>query len=346
MALIAGSTYTYKEGIIDNKGIMLTIKNRAEEQGWIVLKYDVVDYDVLVLKAPDGSFCVGFQELTSILNEVYNIEVTMFKDFNDKNGIHNQLLSIPKDEHKGFNEGNHPPQLVCAADSTDMWLQITPDYISAIVKSPIDASPTKLYTTFYAGRFNSYAEKEQYFLPIFCGGSGQAEDNILTQDGKTPSDSSVNSLGFDTFSNYMFSRRDSPTSSSYRSGDYFLSPDGRWVPLGSGASGAVDSYPNLSTSNVPPYFQNATIFPIAGLMYATKGSMIDGEYILRPITIIGQPDYTEKSSMMGEIFNIYRVEDETLVAEDEIVVDGENYIVFHDVYRDLNSNNLFALKVI
>ena len=337
MALISGATYTYKESTTDNVGLMLVIKNRAVEQGWIELKNDTLNlFREVVLKAPDGSFCVGLSELTGA--NCYNIEIQIFKDFNDTVSLNSQLLSIPKDNFKNFQEGTHPPQIVCSVNTDMVWLQITPDYISCVVKNP-----TNVYTSFYAGRFNSYAQKEQYSLPLFCGGSGQSEDNIIVND--TPCDSSIDSLTFDSFSNYMFARRDLPTSSSWKSGDYFLTPDGRWSPLGYGTQ-SVDSYPTLSTSNLSTYFSNGTIFPIAALQHSTKGSMIAGEYLIRPVTIISNPDYAEKTTMMGEIFNIYRIEDETLNAEDEITVDGEDYIVFHDVYRDTNSNNLFCMKVI
>lgn len=341
MSLIAGATYTYKESVTDNRSIITTIRNKAEEQGWNVLDYVTGTWMHLVLKSPDGSFCLAFNELTNVAGNVYNVELQIFKDYDINKSIHSQLLSIQKQGYKGYTENKHPPQLVGGDTGQTLFLQITPDYITIVLETT-----NGNYTTLYGGRFLSYAEKEQYDLPLFAGGSGQAEDNVIARD--TPCDSYLDSLSFDTFSNFPFGRRDLPTNSSWKSGDYFLTPDGRWQELGSGASGSVDNYPTLSTSNVPVYFQNATIFPLSALMYSTQGDF-SGIPILRPVMILSQPEYlTEKTTIMGEVFNIFKVEHSSRItdANNTITIDNEEYFIFDDVYRDQNLNNMFALKVI
>lgn len=325
MALIENTINTYKDTFLDNKDFIFKIREIALSAGWTEKRYIQNERDELILCSKNGKCHVGFITLTDEENDISNIELQVFRDYNKDVGFNEQFLAIPK---FGINfeedQSQQPPQIILKSDEIDktMYVQISDDHIFAA------ASFDNLLNSCYLGYINAFSEEEQYSFPVFCGGNTQAKQAIEIEDTYTEKYNNIS----DTYSNFIFGRRNN---NNYCS-DYVMNSSGKWNKIGdSGTSGQLKQE-----------YTEANIFPMAANGYSkTKGSLNLNEIIIRKPIILSKPNADNTVDFLGDFKNLYIIESNLYENEEIIEIENSRYIVFQDCYRNTDFNNFFLLKI-
>lgn len=341
MALISGATNTYLETTGTLNEFFFKLNNLFIDRKWGILFYEGLEK--LIVANPTGEFYLAFTGYEDFANNIYSVEIQCFRDYDENKGIHTQRLSIPKRGYKTVDENLYPPQFAVGDFSTNnnCYIQITDDYISGTL---VDQS-NKDCRAFFAGKFLTYSDSQQYNLPLFVGGSTQTEDDVVIDDTPCePFDAQTN-----TTSNYMFGRRRVSTGSNHRVSDFVLTPSGEWQRLGILTSATIDTYPDINNDAFPLNFENSSVFPIASFLTRYAGNLNNG-IETENVKIFTKQRQNETTLFLGEIPNIKTVYFDGAGSfspvESIIQIDGEDYIVFRDVFRNLGLNNYYVMKVL
>lgn len=326
MALIENTINTYKDTFINNKDFIFKIREIALSVGWTEKRYIQSERDELILCSKDGKCHVGFITLTDDTNDISNIELQVFRDYNKDVSFHEQFLAIPK---FGINyeedEKSQPAQIILKSDELDktMYVQISDNHIFAA------ASFDNLLNSCYLGYINAFLEEEQYSFPVFCGGNTQAEQSISIEDTETEKYNNIS----DTYSNFIFGRRDY---TNLRVFDHVMNLDGRWNKIGDGGT----------SSELKQNYSEANIFPMSANGYnKTKGSLNTNELIIRKPIILSKPNADNTVNFLGDFRNLYIIESNIYTNEEIIEIENSRYIVFQDCYRNTDFNNFFLLRI-
>ena len=341
MALFNNSKHTYYEEFSSPRDMMNKIKDIFIEQEWILLRYQTSDYsDELVVGSPTGEFCIGIKTyISDNNNNVKGIEFQCFRTFNEERSINNQPMCIPK-TNKKTQFVTQPPQSNIVSGTNKAYIQITRDHLIGCL---IDGSNEA--RAFYCGKFTTYANKKQYPLPLFVGGSNNGEDRVLVEDTYCEPDNAANR----TTSSFMFGRRItkiSSTGTNYLTTDYFLDFEGRWQRCAALTTSIIDEYPNFN-ANGNPENEHATILPIASGLTGDIGVFF-GEPRIDKIKLLSNKNKTtdNDSYIAGELSNLILIYDNTIFNEELRTINGDDYICFNDLFRKNSYNNNFAIKII
>jgi len=321
MSLITNTENTYLETFTNNKDFIQTVRDTAVNFcGWEEKRFLKDDRYQLILGSKDGSCCIGLIELT--LDPVYNVEIQVFRDYDKDRDFHDQFLAIPK-PNVNFNESSYqPPQIVLSGstDNKDLYLQITDNHIfcAAIYNSTVNCC--------YMGYINPFSDEDQYSFPVFAGGNSQADQNITVEDTICDSFGDNN----ETYSNFIFGRRNNEYVS-----DWIMDESGEWNHIGD----------NGTNNTFQREYDKAIIHPMAANGYNKVFGSFDGSIVIRKPIIISQPNSKGKVSFLGNFKNLYIVEHNQYISEQEIEIEGIRYIVFQDCFRNTDFNNFFLLKI-
>ena len=338
MALIAGATNTYLENVTTLNQFFLALKNVCEEQKWAILFYEGLEE--LIVGNPTGEFCLAFTGFEDFANNIFTMEIECFRDYDVNKSIYTQTLSIPKRGFKAVDIDLYPPQVSVGNSAKNCYLQVTPDFImgNLVTTSSSDCR------AFFAGKFLPYSDSQQYNLPLFVAGDTQTEQDLIVNN--TPCEPFTATTN--TTSNYMFGRRRLVTGGNFRVSDFLLSPSGEWQRLGILSSSDIDNYPSVNTDSFPSDFDKATVFPCASFLTQYKGSLSGGNNYQKCKLFTKQND-DGTANIVGEVPNVLMVyfDDSSFSPVETVIqIEGEDYIIFRDVYRSLGNQNYYAMKVL
>ncbi len=163
------------------------------------------------------------------------------------------------------------------------------------------------YNSCYLGRFEQLGSPNQYPKPIFIGGN--ATNSTM-----------LNSSTASTNECFCFENSEKKNNGGAR----FRKYDGTWLSLANGSSNLEDTF--------------GAIYPTYQLGILNSYTT-DLTYDVEPLIL-----YTDTSAA-GELKNIFWLNGRGLSAESEIIIDGENYIIFPNIFRTTNKDFYCIKKV-
>jgi hypothetical protein len=344
MALFNNSKHTYFSEFSSVKNMLAQMKVWFIEQDWILLNHETINFetDELVVGSPTGDFCLGFRTYLSATDTtIKSFEIQSFRAYNEERSINNQPLSIPK-TNKKCKFLTQPPQSSFGIFSGNKgYIQITRDHV---IGNLIDNDGRA--RSFYAGKFTTYADSDQYQLPLFVGGSTNGQNTVLINDTYCEPENSDTS----TSSSYMFGRRIEKTSeisTTYITTDYFLDYEGRWQRCGILSNSIIDEYPQFNANSSPLNFNKSSVLPLNSFMTGFKGN-IDNSIKTEKIKIISNKNEAtdDDSYIAGELSNLLLLYKNTVNNEDIITINNEDYLCFNDLFRKNSYNNNWCMKII
>lgn len=338
MALISGAMNTYLENVTGLNQFFFSLRNIFEEQKWSILFYEGLED--LIVGNPTGEFILAFKGYEDFLNNIQSVEIQCFRDYDLNKSINTQSLSIPKRGFKSVDIDLYPPQFSVGNTSLNAYIQVTDDFVMGNLVDNANSN----CRAFFAGKFLSYSDSQQYNLPLFVAGDTQTEQDIEI-DG-TPCEPFTATTN--TTSNYMFGRRRLVSGGNFRVSDFLLSPAGEWQRFGILSSSSIDNYPNVNSDSFPIDFEKATVFPCASFLTQYKGNL-SGENQFEKCKLFTKQNDDGTTNIVGEVPNIQLVyvdDSNFLPVESNVTICGDNYIVFRDIYRNLGNQNYYAMRIV
>jgi hypothetical protein len=300
------------------------------ENNYLIRRYinELNNYELLAT-SKNGGFSVGFKSVIDTVNNIYSVELQMFKDYLDNQHVNNQFMAIPCYNYKNYNKNNrYYNPMFCLNEDDELeqkaYISITEEYIF-MVSDPI--GDLSFRSGFYIGKFKSYSL--DYQNPWVCLGStaGYYQDAVMTNGTKT------------TFNGSPIGRYDSLHQTNvvgwlgntcYENNlilNYVLEANNEWSELVNNTSfppNTIFTRDDVSTSSNYTLVQSAHIFP---MLKGDKslGSYKVNEFTKWPISIVSSRDVNESAlsnSLLGELYDIIRVKGRNLINDSEYIFDG------------------------
>lgn len=319
------------------------LKQSFEAAGYKTIKFQSEETKrLLIVKHDTSNFTVAFNSLINVANNIYNIEIQVFKKYDETLSIHDQLNSIPKENFKGYVNQRYSPPQICInnTDNCKTYLKIKDNYFIIVYDAKGDNSWRQ---GVYIGEYNSFSDN----MNLIALSSSNGNNYIMEIEGVAVtnylSNHQTNSAGWLGF------KQPSPDQPN----SWLLRDNGRWDILYNGTYGSTTD--SGSSGNYKQYSTNSNIYPINRSIKKFYNYLDNDKLDLQHIYILSKsnnsnysPDYSKDN--YGYLNDIYLPKFYVDYLESEVTyeIDGVEYIAFK--YLNLNAsdlnngNGIFLLK--
>jgi hypothetical protein len=318
----------YQENINTVNSFFEFFNDKLIENNYIIRRYiNELDNYELLATSKNGKFSIGFKSVIDNINNIYCVELQMFKDYIENQHVNNQFMAIPCYNYKNYNKSNrYYNPMFCLNQDEELeqkaYISITEEYIFMVSDPNGDLS---FRSGFYIGKFKSYSL--DYQNPWVCLGSTAGYYQ-----------SSTGSASKTTFNNAPIGRYDSYHqtnvvgwlgNTAYENNlilNYVLEANNEWSELVNNTTYApfIFDRDHIGTDSNYVLVASAHIFPML------KGDKSLGSYKVNdftkcPISIVSSRDVNEAflgNSLLGELYDIIRVKGRNLINDSEYIFDG------------------------
>jgi hypothetical protein len=322
----------YYNTINSLENFYIFLKESFENSNYIIVKYQSdINKRLLIVKSTTANFTIAFNSLINTSSNIYNIEIQVFKSYDDNKSIHEQLNSIPKYQFKDYNLTYYPPQICINNTETDnckTYLKIKENYFIIIYDAKADNSWSQ---GIYVGEYTSFSDNVNLIAMTSNNSS-----NFITSVENTPATNYLSNQ-ITTSPPWLGVKQAGGGSSQ----SWLLKDNGKWDLLHT-------NNVNLSYYNFENY---SNIFPI-NVSNKKFYNYLDNDklelqeiYILAKKYNIVNDDYSKIN--YGYLNDIYLLKYyKNLNSEDTVFINNEEYLAFKYVNAALTEshNGIFLLK--
>jgi hypothetical protein len=297
---------------------------------------------LIVAYCENGNFYVAFKSLINSAQNVFNVEMQVFKGYNKNKGIHYQRNAIYKNGYP--NELNYnPPQFSISNVNSKIYLKLNKECIICVYDSFSDNS---FRGGFYIGEYLSYNESKG----LFCGGDNQARQQT------TSSNSQLSLVENTPVANFLsIHQSHSPCWLGYRYianvNDYVKVKEQNWSIVASSNSEVNYSYTNTTAGNYNEESNNMAckLFPVNKFNKRIYDYELSEKELIN-IRILYNESYDIENGdyyIAGEFIDLFLIDfKDDLVVEQEYIINGNTYICFRCFLNNaaLNHNGYYMLK--
>lgn len=180
----------------------------------------------------------------------------------------------------------------------------------------ITAKVSTVYPSIYTGKFLPHGTPSEYPQPLYLGGV------VSTATTRWSTTSSNDRSFFD------------PGAAAY-----LCNPARAWIRVQNWTQSVGEA--SAGNSNYIAPYNDATLNSNPATRYRELRELVDGTYGLRDLVLVGEnPSY----DLWGTLEGAYAISGFNNAAENTLVIDGDDYVVFQDLNRTAR-HNYYALRL-
>ena len=321
----------YYNTINSLENFYIFLKESFESSNYKIVKYQSdVSKRLLIVKSTTANFTICFNSLINSGSNVYNIEIQVFKGYDENKSIHEQFNSIPKYQVKDYNLTYYPPQICINNTETDnckTYLKIKENYFIIVYDAKANNSWSQ---GLYIGEYTSFSDN----VNLIAMTSSNSSNYIINHEGSPATNYLSNQI---TNSPPWLGIKNLGTGSQ----SWLLRDNAKWDLL----------YLNSSPSSYINFENNSNIFPINTVNKKFYNYLDDEKLELQPIYILAKKlnilNNDSSKINYGYLNDIYLpkyyIDYESEIT---ITIENEDYLVFKFTHSGLTEahNGIFLLK--